>query len=259
MAIKEFLVAVFSNWVEAVGIILAVLPFIEKLPRVKAWLQDKPFLERYAWLLWIVGGFCIVYGFYSAWFEQRIAATEAQKKFDELSKPKLSIEILEIIQGDIEGLPEEKRGLRVFFQVSIKNLGAPSIADSFLVTIEKGDLKRTTQPIFIYDGYTVTGGSDKHVIAKFKRGDALYEKTSSPIERGDKKTGWLLVEFEGINHEQMSGPGRKFVVQCSDVTGEKIYATRIIGQGTILSNRPLYFPGSEQPFTGIKDEDLRKK
>jgi hypothetical protein len=258
MAIREFLAAVFRSWVGAVGIFLTVFPFIEKLPRVKEWLQDKPFLERYAWLLWIVGGLCIVYGFYDAWFQQREIAITSQQKLDGLSKPQLTGELLQIIRGDISNLSSGELSVRVFLLVSIKNLGSPSIADSFLVTVEKGELKKTERLVFIPDGYTVTGGTDSHVIATFKRGDALYEKTASPIERGDKKTGWLMVDFKGIRNDEISGPGVKFTVQCSDVTGKLIYT--VFTTNDTSGSEPLtYFPGSEQPFKGIKKEDLHKK
>src|ERR1700734_314910 len=84
MELKEFLLAVFSSWVERVGIILTVVPFIENIRRIKIWLHDKPILENFKWLLWVFGGLCIFWGFYSAWLDQRNSVTSVQKQKDEL-------------------------------------------------------------------------------------------------------------------------------------------------------------------------------
>src|SRR5712664_1961656 len=66
----EFLRAVWDTWVEKVGIILTVLAFIEKIPRVKLWLNEKPIIDRFVPVLWAAGGVCIIWGFYSAWRTQ---------------------------------------------------------------------------------------------------------------------------------------------------------------------------------------------
>ena len=47
MEFKEFLSSVFSSWVEMAAIVLTLLPFIEKIPRVKTWLSDKPLIDRF--------------------------------------------------------------------------------------------------------------------------------------------------------------------------------------------------------------------
>lgn len=70
MEFKEFLSSVFSSWVEMAGIVLTLLPFIEKIPRVKTWLSDKPLIDRFVPLIWIVGLSCVLWGVYAAWRDQ---------------------------------------------------------------------------------------------------------------------------------------------------------------------------------------------
>jgi hypothetical protein len=94
--LKEFLQAVVNSWIEKVGIVLTILPFIEKIPRVQEWLKDKPLLERFVPLLWVIGGLCIIWGFYSAWLDQRhawIDEREARLKLESV-RPYLVIEEL---------------------------------------------------------------------------------------------------------------------------------------------------------------------
>jgi len=40
----EFLLAVFGSWIEKVGIVLTIIPFVENIPSIRAWLLDKPIL-----------------------------------------------------------------------------------------------------------------------------------------------------------------------------------------------------------------------
>ncbi len=63
----EFISAVFSSWTERVGVVLTILPFLDKLPAIKKWLRGQPILESFRPLLWLVGGVCVFYGFYDAW------------------------------------------------------------------------------------------------------------------------------------------------------------------------------------------------
>lgn len=97
MEFWEFTKAVFDGWVEKVGLILTILPFLEKIPIVKGWLQDKPIIDRFNITIWIIGGSCVFWGFYAAWSDQHHAAIEAQNKLDQL-RPYATIEELSSAQ-----------------------------------------------------------------------------------------------------------------------------------------------------------------
>src|ERR1700731_128913 len=78
----DFVAAVFSSWVEKAGIGLTLLPLIEKIPIIKRWLDDRPILERFSPLLWVIGLACIFSGFYSAWSDEhgKVLAQKAYLK-----------------------------------------------------------------------------------------------------------------------------------------------------------------------------------
>lgn len=65
-----FFWTVLDSWVEKVGIMLTLIPFIERIPQIRSWLTEKPLLDRFVPLLWVIGGACIFWGFYAAWLDQ---------------------------------------------------------------------------------------------------------------------------------------------------------------------------------------------
>ena len=139
MRFFEFWTLVFSSWVERVGIILTILPFIERIARIKAWLSDKPIIDRFLPVLWLIGSICVIWGFYSAWTEERDATDAAkaqnqvlQKRLDELTQPKFELETAGAVIGDssITNGKEITEHTHVFQTITVLNHGAPSIIRS---------------------------------------------------------------------------------------------------------------------------------
>jgi hypothetical protein len=87
-----FLAAVFNSWVQLAGVVLTIIPFIEKIPRVKKLTRDKPILDVFRPLIWLIGLSCILFGFYSAWHEEH---QKAAARDDTISQLKSDIRDLE--------------------------------------------------------------------------------------------------------------------------------------------------------------------
>src|SRR2546430_6912216 len=89
----EFLKSVFGTWAEKVGIILTIIPFIEKIPRVRMWLRGKPFLDRFVPLLWVIGGIGICWGLFASWGDQYQKRQTAEQALADLTKAQFSCHI----------------------------------------------------------------------------------------------------------------------------------------------------------------------
>src|SRR5258708_23618060 len=155
----QFIKEVFDTWAEKVGIILTILPFIEKIPRVRTWLQEKPILDRFVPLLWVVGIACMVGGFYSAWDDQHRAAMRANQQLESLSKPELTGLINQVVIGDDPG----EVGCQFFFDIAVKNSGAPSIAYDWELSMDQPPLNRIGAA-YIQEGYTMKKNNKPYAI-----------------------------------------------------------------------------------------------
>ena len=67
----EFASAVLSSWAEKVGIVLTLFLIVERIPRIKARLGDKPLIDRFIPLLWVVAISCVLWGFFAEWKDRK--------------------------------------------------------------------------------------------------------------------------------------------------------------------------------------------
>ena len=110
MELWKFITAVFGTWVEKVGIFLTILPFIEKIPRVKQWLSEKPIIDRFVPALWVIGGICVLWGFYAAWAE------EHQKIWSQMAYMAIRVN-----EPWIPNRPSEPHGGRAWVDFGLEN------------------------------------------------------------------------------------------------------------------------------------------
>jgi hypothetical protein len=227
MHLKEFFAAVFSSWVEAVGIILTILPFVEKIPRIKAWLQEKPILERYAWLLWVVGGICIVYGFYNAWNEQREKTLTAEAKLEELTRPRFEISYGTIAVGEMHAVSENRKKDKhtaFFLPVTVLNRGAQSVIRGWTLTAQLPDGTKLQGSPFIPAEFTFKGMTFSPSSSLFRRG------TASPIVNGGQADGFVMFVFPAGLADKMAAKGSSFSLKLYDITNKE-YEVRLSMEG----------------------------
>jgi hypothetical protein len=241
MEFKEFLLAVFGSWVEAVGIILTILPFIEKVPRIKMWLQDKPMLERFAPLLWVVGGACILWGFYGAWREQYRARMAAEQKIED-AKPRLVGQINSLALNEVH--PDSTyKYVSILVIMDVSNTGGPSIVKDWVIefTDKRGvisNIRLTLQP------EKITSGRPSKVseTVVYTRKDSLLEKTAeTPIPRGGLMRGVVYSQIDETSLSDIYEPGKcSLTIKFTDVM-KQWYAVSIINFS--LGQNAVVFPG----------------
>jgi hypothetical protein len=195
MEFKDFLFAVFNTWTERMGIILTIIPFIEKIPRLRTWLQDKPLIERFLPWLWKAGVVLLIWGFYAAWLEQRHSVLDAQEKLAEMTKPQLAATLNQFISGDTSD------GCEFLMDLSIRNFGAPSIAYGWHLKLKSDSLDLDLMPTTMVEGFTMVDAG--RPVARFHGSFRLEERAMKPIERGQLMGGWLRFVIRGVKQAQL--------------------------------------------------------
>ena len=186
---------------------------------------------------WLGVGLTIIFlffAFFNAWREQYLK-----------THPGLRIEIQELGLAPDQDNPETTK---VFAIVSIANLGSPSIADSFQLSMKMPDSSNeiTVQP-YMFDPNKPITLSDSNGSVEYSGSDALYLKTSGqPIQTGGKMTGIVSFRIPSISYEKSSKTGVSFTLECKDISGNLIKQTRVwkSGNDTKLSD---YYPGLTPP------------
>ena len=250
--ILTFIWAVINNWAgySTGGLIVATAAFWA------IW-RDKP-MPRTALL--ILSGLFLFMAIYKAWHDQKVTVTDANKTIEGLRKeldearhtldyereqntPKLSGEIDQMAIGDVP----EMGGAQIFLQLSVRNTGAASIVEAWLLRVKTGSLDKTVSPLYVSEGFKLWG-DNKREIAVFSRQDMFDEKAVKPIQRGDQIRGWLRYEFIGVKGSQLYLPEAEFVVTFKDVLGKE-YSTPPYRVGDIGHEEKLgFFPGGGLPF-----------
>jgi hypothetical protein len=209
-----FLKAVFSSWVETVGIILSIIPFVEKIPFVKEWLKEKPILERFVPLLWVIGGACIVWGFYAAWAEQYKTRTEADKKLEELTHPNLKVSIGQSLAGYLS-----EKGFTIWLpSIVIVNQGAPSAILGWKIHYKSPTLDQDVDFVRILNtklNLPITGTDETF---QLDPAETINLKRGT-ISTGDFREGRLIVRIPGDRAKEIGTLGLTITISIQDYRG----------------------------------------
>jgi hypothetical protein len=227
MEFWKFLQDVFNTWVEKVGIILTILPFIEKIPRVRAWLQEKPILERFVPLLWVVGILCMVGGFYSAWHDQYHAALSAEAELNSKYIPDLIGEL-----EDITVAPggENNQDVISFVVTKITNRGAQSIADHFSVEILRDTGESRPAQILNQHESMIRLAIPKGPTLILRPDDYLPRKAGVQlIPTNGAAEGFIPILIEGIPREEIFNGKTKVKFTFKDALGKSYSVERPVG------------------------------
>lgn len=166
-----------------------------------------------------------------------------------LNAPKLLGEIQHVYIGVAPVAPNDTA---FFLDVTVKNLGMPSIVENYSLSIDipnKGLLP--TKPMLM--AKSVTLGRENQAGIKLFGDDALYAKTANaPITKGGMATGLLFFSLEGIPKEQIEGTRVRLILKFYDVTGKEWSTTR---------EMPIERDGGDDPriSPGIKAELIPPK
>jgi hypothetical protein len=245
--IYTFFMSVITHWQAYVtgGAVVALVTLYERLSGN----EISPRVVVYGFIAFLV------VAFFMAWRDVRNEANVYKQNLDDLQKsldmertkntPDFVGEIEQIVSGD----SPEIHGCQIFILMSIRNHGSQSIVEGWKIHIKSSSIDVRDNPTFIPDGFTLIIESKKKTVT-FNRSDAIYEKTIKPIERGGLVRGWLRYTIQGINAYQIREPGTTISISFEDILKHQYSADYVMKGGP--GEKPMYFPGAEQPFKNIE-------
>jgi hypothetical protein len=217
----SFVKAVFDTWAEKVGIILTFIPFLEKVPRVKKWLGEKPILERFAPLLWFIGGVCIIWGFYSAWKDQKAEVQKAktetaqvQTSLDALNKPILSAPVSMI---SVAPSRQHKENSLVTVLCHFRNAGAATTLENFNITVLKGPKEFRSDIVWQFANMNLYVSNSKSPSVALLAKNHISNRLSQVIDRNTVADGWVQVVVDGFSREKIISAGTKLILTYRDI------------------------------------------
>jgi hypothetical protein len=188
----------------------------------------------------LVAAACFFLASARIWTAEYRARIAAEKKLDDLTKPKLVGVIDQWFAGD----SSEAGGFPVFVVVSIKNDGAPSIAQGFRMRIKADAYDVTVGPTFIPKGFRVRD-KDHKLIADFDQAEKWQDKAEIPVTQGVKLRGWLLFVFKGVSSKQVqNATDRIREIHFRDINDQPYTVT----DKTLDTPGMYFYPGAGTPF-----------
>lgn len=167
------------------------------------------------------------------------------------NKPGLIAGIESCVVGTPEGETDPATN-GVFLNCTVKNLGAPSIADRFSCWIEReGAVYAGEMLTFPEKDFTLRFDNAPSII--IGRSDAIYNKTIRPIPQGGQERGWIYFIVRGLEKPSVLAIGSTVHLKMEDVEGTVI-ATQY--QVTGAPSFPRYHPDESG---GLKVVDSKVK
>jgi hypothetical protein len=234
----------WQNWASGGGFGGAALILVNLYERLKGWSMPRFWYALIFVVFFVLGASFMVWKDQRRmWLEEHKRAEALDKKLDSLSTPRLSGSIEQVIFG----YDHEVKRTIALMMVSVKNLGAPSIAQGFHLSLVLPDkTHREYMPFFIPEGYKLTDtGPPTERVLTFKRSMALEDRTSLPIQSGALVRGWVKFELTDVQEDVFGNSKRRILFR--DILDRECVATDITDHGKPGKNI-LAFPGIEQPY-----------
>jgi hypothetical protein len=162
------------------------------------------------------------------------AVLNAQQRLTNLTIPKL--------KGEIYGFTVAPAGknnqdsLLALHSVTIKNTGAPSIADHFQLVIKVGN-REVEAILFGLDPEVkihLTAGTDNHRAMTLTGKDELRSKAMSqpiPTNGAIPLPNFLIGIIHGLSKEDVQQKGNKLVLRFQDINGTPVECEYLVGSG----------------------------
>jgi hypothetical protein len=197
--LREFLATTLKSWVEKVGIFLTIIAFVEKIPKVREYLRGKPIIDRFVSLIWTIGIFCMIWGFYAAWLTQYQSAQAKQRQIDQLTQPNFelshgSIMLSKLILTNKNASVDRYAG--VLISEVVVNRGAPSIITGWKLLARLKDGQELQGKPFFPPGQYLTVPDPKGNEIRLSMSSCLFKRsTAAPIPTGGQADGWVWFSF----------------------------------------------------------------
>jgi hypothetical protein len=171
---------------------------------------------------------------FNAWREQKkraddadVARQKAEARFDELTIPKMSADIVGMMDAHMT-IGTNNRSL-ITLVVTVRNLGAPSIAQFKKASITLSGGQEFHPQLMLPTGKDVVlpGGTGVPSIT-LKEKDRLLDRTmNNPILTGSAVLGWLQCVIPYMQHSELQGATVR--LELVDVAGKPFMATKVMG------------------------------
>jgi hypothetical protein len=169
-------------------------------------------------IFWVIAVVFLFVACFLAWRDEHVAKA-----------PNLTCQIEKVVIG--KGSDTDLT--QVFVLVSVRDVGAPSIAEKYRLHIKTGDFEDDVGYTEIPNGYMLAPADKTQSIA-FSPQDSLVEKTAKRIEYGDAQRGWLrfAMQMKEVTPDFIQRPGIKYTVTLFDTWGKPCSADYVMPRST---------------------------
>jgi hypothetical protein len=187
----------------------------------------------------------LLYAPYQLYNREHAARIAAEQRLSE--QRNLRAGIIRMGRGDND------KGLTLIdVALFVTNVGPPTIVDIAPATIKfgKNGERVLTVRDTIYGNDTVVRFQSG--VATVKRSDLIVDKLATPIQTGDRVTGFLWYEIPGVSLDELEQYPFEITIPLSDAAGNKYEASV---STAAMPEKPGYLPGFNNPFLPFTEED----
>lgn len=228
MDIKDFFVALMGDWVVLMSgvasVVLAVVGIAKKWEKVPRW------------AFWLAAIVCFFLASARVWTTEHKTALQLQSQLDELKNPNLSCSIEQV--SDTHNLDTAV----VALVVTVRNTGAPSVAEQYELSVQTASGQVVGQPLTIPPVLHLT--YPNRVIDVNTAMD-LHHKTINPIPHNALKRGYLLFAIPGISSARIDALSLAYEIVFRDINGKQSKCSRAATDQT--------GPGNTADFAGVDE------
>jgi hypothetical protein len=207
--LMTFFSALLNHWIVLMsGVVSLAITLILRIRR-------KDISNKIFWAITVV---ILFVACFLAWRDEHVAKA-----------PNLTCQIEKVIIGK----GPDTDFAQVFVQLSVRDVGAPSIAEKYRLHIKTGNFEGSVGYAEIPNGYTLAP-ADKTQSLTFSPQESLVEKTAKRIEYGDAQRGWVRfpIQMSNVTPDELRRPGIKYTVTLSDTWGKLCSADYIMPRST---------------------------
>jgi hypothetical protein len=204
--------------------------------------KDQPYLVL---LVAALAAIVVAFGWavLRASYEQRnalrVATNELRRQIQDQS-PDFVGTILTIIFP-----PDDPKGAIAFVNMAIVNRGFQSIVGhEWQAVANIGGTKMQARLVVLGPSTDLTMATGERIV--LIPADAIYEKGTTPIVRGNQIAGWFRMELPGVGTNEFRRAGNGIEVTFKDFLG-KSYVASYVFEGSPMPGHLQYFPGSQNP------------
>ena len=210
----QFLSAVWNSWIGRVGAMLTLLAVLEQIPAIRRFLHEKPIIERWVPALWIIALVCMLWGFFDAWNDQRIAAANAEEKLVKLTKPMFQVDI-----GQCISFYALEQNATIWLPIiTVINRQAPSAIVGWKIHYKSSTLDQDVQKINFGRVLTIPIPNGRPI--EIDSANLIDVKRGS-IQTGDYRDGRLAAQIPGNRTHEIESGTATISVTVFDYLGQE--------------------------------------